>query len=301
MLLRKEEWIQTEKGSDWTTRQIRPRRYLTEPISGYSITADMNDTQYPLGPPGNPDTKPLPSVWGPWQTIGFGLAIGAVYFFAQSSVAIVFILGEFFSNPAFDLTTLLHLSDNGLLVSVATLFSALAGSGAIVLVIRLLRVTGVAEYLGLKPLSKRAVLMVMAIPVVLIAISELLSSQVVKSPNPQFMIDIYLTSGWTPLLWIAIVIFAPAFEEAFFRGFLLTGLERSWMGGPGAVCLTALTWAVLHIQYDIYGMATVLVLGIVLGIVRLKTRSLWSSLLIHSFWNFVALLGTALYVNGVLT
>jgi uncharacterized protein len=97
-----------------------------------------------------------------------------------------------------------------------------------------------------------------------------------------------------------VVVFAPAFEEAFFRGFLLVGLKDSKIGSIGAVCLTAAVWASLHFQYDFYGMLTVLVLGIVLGTVRLRTGSLWSSILIHSFWNLIAMLGTALTVNGIL-
>ena len=112
------------------------------------------------------------------------------------------------------------------------------------------------------------------------------------------MVDTYSTIGWPPLLWMAVIGFAPAFEETFFRGFLFVGLQNSRIGIVGTILFTSLVWALVHIQYDIYGMATVLVLGIVLGIVRLKTRSLWGSLLIHSMWNFVAILGTMLSINA---
>lgn len=113
------------------------------------------------------------------------------------------------------------------------------------------------------------------------------------------MVDAYKTSVWPVLLGIAVVIFAPVFEEAFFRGFLFVGLEHSSIGPIGTIILTAVTWALLHIQYDIFGMVTILVLGVVFGIVRLKTGSLWSTILLHAIWNLVAIVGTALYVNGI--
>jgi len=119
-----------------------------------------------------------------------------------------------------------------------------------------------------------------------------------ESVNSSFMTDTYNTAGWLPLLWVAVVGFAPIFEEAFFRGFLFAGLQRSRIGVVGTILLTSLVWASLHLQYNIIGMATIVLLGLVLGVVRFKTRSLWSTILIHSLWNFVALLGTAVSLRG---
>jgi len=72
------------------------------------------------------------------------------------------------------------------------------------------------------------------------------------------------------------------------------------MGSVGAIVLTAFLWAILHIQYSIYGIATILVMGVIFGIVRLKTGSLWSSMIMHAFWNFGATLVMALYSSGVI-
>jgi membrane protease YdiL (CAAX protease family) len=96
-----------------------------------------------------------------------------------------------------------------------------------------------------------------------------------------------------------VVIFAPLFEECFFRGFLFAGFLHSRMGVIGAVAVTSVTFAALHFQYDLYGMASILVMGIVLGIVRWRTGSLWSTILLHSLWNLTGIIQTALYVNGV--
>ena len=115
-----------------------------------------------------------------------------------------------------------------------------------------------------------------------------------ESQDSEFTTDVYNTSIWPVLLGIAIVVFAPAFEETFFRGFLFVGLRQSPIGTAGAIVLTAIMWALLHVQYDVYGMSVILVLGIVLGIVRSKTGSLWSPIIIHSFWNLFAVIGIAL-------
>ena len=117
----------------------------------------------------------------------------------------------------------------------------------------------------------------------------------------QFTTEAYKTSVWPALFGLAVVIFAPLFEEAFFRGFLFAGLLQSRLGSTGTIALTALSWAVLHIQYDLYGIATILVLGVVLGIVRLKMNTLWAPLILHSFWNFLAFIITALYVTNIIS
>jgi hypothetical protein len=62
--------------------------------------------------------------------------------------------------------------------------------------------------------------------------------------------------------------------------------------------ITALGWAALHIQYNFYGMINILVLGIVFGIVRIKTGSLWSTLLLHSLWNLAAIIAIAVYISS---
>jgi uncharacterized protein len=93
------------------------------------------------------------------------------------------------------------------------------------------------------------------------------------------------------------VIFAPAFEEALFRGFLFAGFSQSRIGVPGTVILTSLLWASLHIQYDLYNIAMIFFLGIGLGIVRAKTNSLWSTFLMHGFWNLVAVILVAFNIG----
>jgi hypothetical protein len=142
------------------------------------------------------------------------------------------------------------------------------------------------------------IFILLGVVIVLLLMSFGLDQAFPNSQNAMFEVNVYKASVIPILFWIAAVIFAPAFEESFFRGFLFVGLQQSRIGSAGAILLTAVAWAALHIQYDFYGMATVLVLGIVLGIVRLKTGSLWSTLLIHAAWNLASMISVALYVSG---
>ncbi len=153
-----------------------------------------------------------------------------------------------------------------------------------------LKGAGIREYLGLAPLSWRMVLGLVGLVVLLLAGLELLSRLLGNASDPSYTADMeatYRTSGSPVILWLAVAFFAPLFEEAFFRGFLFVGLLQSRLGAAGAVIITAILWAALHIQYSLAGIIQILVLGLVFGVIRLKTKSLWSTLLMHSLWNSV--------------
>jgi hypothetical protein len=60
-----------------------------------------------------------------------------------------------------------------------------------------------------------------------------------------------------------------------------------------------LVWAVIHLQYDIYGMATVFALGLLFGIARLKTDSIHLLMVMHSFVGLVATMETVFYVRSL--
>jgi uncharacterized protein len=245
-------------------------------------------------------------VWAFWPTIGFSVAIFAIYIVAQSAVAIVFaiikVIQQVSNNPDLDpVQLIMSLTSNGLLLSLATIVSALAGVGAIILFVKLRKNISISEYLGLKPFRKNTLWVLLILGAVLIVASSGLDRFFPQSQNTNFTIEAYNTSFWPFLLGIAVVIFAPLFEESFFRGFLFVGLLQSRLGAIGTIVLTAAGWAALHIQYDLYGILSILVLGIILGIVRLKTGSLWAVMILHALWNLAAIIGTALYVNGLVS
>ena len=144
--------------------------------------------------------------------------------------------------------------------------------------------------------------MALGITVVFLLVSSVVNIFLNRPVETDFITNAYSNVRLLPLFWIAIVVIAPLFEEAFIRGFLFIGLARSRIGPAGAVILTALVWASLHIvEYGIYEIIVIGVLGIILGVVRYKTGSLWSSVIIHSLNNLVAVLLVHLAANGILS
>jgi len=244
------------------------------------------------------DKKCLP-VWGPWQTTGLGFAIIMINTAAQAGVLITLAAREFALNPDLGiLTVVTNLAQNGFLISMAVIVSGIVGVVMVIVFVKARQRASIREYLALNPLTQRQALINLAVVAGLIALMELVSSATGQSPDTGFNLKVYQTADPLALLWIAFIIFAPAFEEVFFRGFLFVGWLRSRLGSIGTIAITSALWALLHIQYNVYGMVQILIIGIVLGITRYKTGSLWSPLLMHFVLNLAAMIAIAISLNG---
>jgi uncharacterized protein len=269
-----------------------------------------NESQPPLpenqsaGPTGVPETVPAaPQRWGTWTAIGLSLVILLVFVIVQNIVALVFAIIDIFkafsSNPGLDLMEYFpglatSLMTNGQMISIAAILSAAAGLGFIYLFVKIRRGFSFREYLELKPIGGRTILILFAVLLGILGLSTFVG-QYVPQQNNNFTIDVYKSAGWLPLLWFAIVVCAPVFEESFFRGFLFVSLKDSAIGPIGTIIFTGLLFAGLHaLQYDMYGVAVVFVLGIVFGLVRYLTGSLWSTIILHAIWNMADLIIVAI-------
>ena len=69
---------------------------------------------------------------------------------------------------------------------------------------------------------------------------------------------------------------------------MVPGILRSRLGSMGALMIPATVWALMHIQYNVYSVVQIFVAGILLGVARLKTQSLYPTLAMHSLMNLVA-------------
>jgi membrane protease YdiL (CAAX protease family) len=232
-----------------------------------------------------------PPIWGAWATAGFGLAVIFIFVIIQSLVAVAFVVAEIVKEPAIDIERLVdQLINNGDLLTTATIASAVICGGLIFVFVKVRRGASFAEYLAFKSLSKRSVVAILAITVIFIVFSSLFNLFLERPADSDFMTGAYGNVTSLPLLWFAIVVFAPLFEELFIRGFLFIGFARSRLGPAGAVILTTLVWALLHIQYGLYEITLIFVLGIILGIVRHRAGSLWAPIIIHALNNLVAMI-----------
>ncbi len=84
---------------------------------------------------------------------------------------------------------------------------------------------------------------------------------------------------------VTVVIAAPLGEELFFRGFALPALARG-MGAPAAVVVSGLLFSLLHM--DPVGFIGLWELGILFGVLRWATGSIWPAVLAHATNNGLA-------------
>jgi membrane protease YdiL (CAAX protease family) len=99
----------------------------------------------------------------------------------------------------------------------------------------------------------------------------------------------------------AMFLFAAAFEELIFRGYMLFTLAAGtnrWI----AVAVTSVLFAAGHFGNPNYGWiaaANIALLGVVLAVWVLVTRSIWGAVGLHLGWNWALAGGAAIPVSGV--
>ena len=110
-------------------------------------------------------------------------------------------------------------------------------------------------------------------------------------PTPDYIID--LGSIMQPdsilgylFLFLAVVVIAPIGEEILFRGFLQRFLEKHWKDITKAVLVTSLFFALIH--FNPYWTIQIYILGIFLGYLSWKTKSVIPSILLHGLNNGTA-------------
>ncbi|MEL6778734.1 MAG: CPBP family glutamic-type intramembrane protease [Cyanobacteria bacterium J06597_16] len=88
---------------------------------------------------------------------------------------------------------------------------------------------------------------------------------------------------------------APVFEEILFRGFILPSLTR-YMPIWGAIGLSSLIFSVAHLSFS--EVLPLTVLGAILGFVYVRSQNLLASILLHSTWNSITMIGLFLLGSG---
>jgi membrane protease YdiL (CAAX protease family) len=238
--------------------------------------------------------------WGIGATIGFGLIIGVTVVVLQGLLLEGFLWIERATGLDFGVSAMTrNLKVNGFFVAVATLTTSPLCIGCIVLFVRLRRGLLVRDYLGLTVVAPRTMLTWLAILTLFALLSDALTRLLGRPILPEFMVNVYETAYWVPLVWVALVVAAPLFEEVLFRGFLFKGFQHSQLGPFGAVLLTSLAWTALHVQYGAYELGTIFILGIIFGIARLKTRSIYPPLAMHALFNLFAMIQLVAYSGGL--
>jgi hypothetical protein len=236
--------------------------------------------------------------WGLWATLGFSAIIFGLFCVLQILVATAFVSFAKAEHPELDLEVYAKsLPSNGFCIAVMVIVSGLICTPLTLLFTRLRKNISVTNYIGFKEPTKREWVQWLLILAAFMFLSDGISLLLHQPVVPPFMIDAYKTASSLPTLLFAIVVVAPIFEEIFFRGFLFQGIRASRLGPLGAIGITSLFWAAIHLQYDIYGITTVFALGLLFGIARLKTDSIHLLMVMHSMVSLMATIETALTIH----
>jgi membrane protease YdiL (CAAX protease family) len=232
-----------------------------------------------------------PRPWGYWSTLGWAILAAVLS-------ALIAVLALLWQRPDV-LSTPVDLTNDGQLLSFTTIVSNAIQIGALALVARLAHWPP-GKYLGLIRPSGRDAALALGTLALFLPGFDVLTYLLGREIVTPFQVTSYLSaraSGALPLLWFAFVVAAPASEEIMFRGFLYRGWVRSQRAVvPGVAVISAL-WAVLHVQYDWFGLLQVFLMGLLLGWARWRSGSAVLTLLMHGITNLWAMLETVVKVQ----
>jgi membrane protease YdiL (CAAX protease family) len=129
----------------------------------------------------------------------------------------------------------------------------------------------------------------------ILAVYEVARHLAGRPPVPDFLAILLEGAGWPELLLLIVAagVVVPFYEEVLVRGFLLPGLQASILGGPGAVVVSSVLWAGLHLQYDLFDLTAVFALGILFGCARLFEGSTLLAVALHALVNTAGIVEAA--------
>lgn len=233
-----------------------------------------------------------PRPWGVWATIGFVLVAGIVAVIVTAAALVIAIPGG--------LDAMDQLDEDGLALAVVTIPSVIAEVAILALIARF-RGWRPGDYLGFTWPSGREVAIAFAAVAALVVAYDAMTYALGKDVVSKFQTDVYVSArdgGVLVWMWIAVVLAAPFGEEVMFRGFVYRGFVRSQRDVIPAIIVIAGAWALLHNQYDWYGIVQIFVLGLALGWVRWRTGSTLLTFALHAATNAWATVQTIIKLYG---
>lgn len=261
----------------------------------FRIMTDATLTKAGADTPGQPGRC---RIWGFWSTTIFGLISILVWVAAQTlaGIGVLMWLGTGLNAPDLELGV---VTTHALTISIATIASMPPATAVLVFAAWRARCT-VAEYFALRWPSRKELLIGIGIVVILLPLGDLTSYLTGHDIVPAAVVDAYRTaraSGHVLTLGVALVVVAPLMEELLFRGFLFRGYAASRLGVVGTVVLTSAVWAAMHIQYDVFYIVQIFVLGCVFGWMRWRSGTTTLTIILHALVNLTALLQVAYLVE----
>jgi membrane protease YdiL (CAAX protease family) len=220
--------------------------------------------------------------WGIWATLGWVILAAVLAGSATLAALLAWRPESFVDSP--------DMLKDGPLVSVTTCMLDVVLVGILALAARAAR-WPVGEYFGLvRPGRRNLVIAIASLTAFVLAFDAMtyLLGRAIVTP---FQVDTYRSardSGTLPLMWFAFVIVAPISEEMVFRGFLFRGWVRPGRGALPAILVISALFAIIHLQYDWFGITQVFLVGLALGWARWWSGSTTLTILMHALINLWA-------------
>ena len=231
------------------------------------------------------------------------LIIGMVVFFFVSQLIGIYIAGKLVLPTAKSATVgdiFFFGSNDGTVVSISIMIGCVLLVAISALVIRV-RGGNLKQYLVLRPFSLAVGMGMIGLLLIFMIGSQALTYVLDKSPLA-FVDPLYQSVSSVWLLIFAMVIVAPIYEELIFRGILWSAIAEQFTSPPdteyrGAIVaslVTSLIFAIIHLQYGIYEISTIVVLALLFCYARIKSGSLILPILLHiinngaAMWQYLA-------------
>ncbi len=222
--------------------------------------------------------------------------MASVYVAIQSVVVVGYVIAYVVAHGGKSAPSAEAIGASGLVMGAALVLSAPVVVALCLLFVRLRKGPGVKDYLGLSwPGARTSVAWTLGL-LCLVGGSDLLTVALGRPVVPEVMVELYRNAGVKPLIWVGMILAAPVAEELFFRGFLFRGWRESRLGGLGTIVFTSALWAVIHLQYDFFGIAMIFFFGLILGTVRLQTGSVLLCIILHAIMNFIATIEVEMFL-----
>ncbi|MEN6668868.1 CPBP family intramembrane glutamic endopeptidase [Psychrobacter sp. B38] len=227
----------------------------------------------------------------------FLLTIGIVIAFFISQLLGVYVTGKLLL-PSTKNTTAADVfffgSNNGTVVSCSVIISCVLLVAISVAIIRL-RGGRSRQYLALKPFSWAVSIRMLGLLLIFMIVSQVLTYFLDETPLA-FVDPLYQSVSSVWLLVLAMVIVAPLYEELVFRGVLWSAITEQFTdssvryhGELVASVVTSLIFAVIHLQYGLYEISTIVILALIFCYARFRSGSLLLPMLLHVVNNGVAM------------
>jgi len=231
-----------------------------------------------------------PGPWGFWGSLGWGFFAIATGIFSVVLFVIGWMLTHGLRTVNFDDQVFAELS--GIVILTAPL--------AVLAMAVKLRKFPLRNYFALNGFTHRHLVLGVASLVGLIVAFDAMEWLLGIDAGSKHVLETYRAAkaaGVLPLLWLSVVVVAPVTEELFFRGFLHRGWALSWLGVSGTVVLTSALWALLHQQYNAFGIVFIFVMGLVLGCMRQRSHSTLLPMVLHTINNLIATVAVTIQVE----